>query len=327
MNNPNVFRLTSLPDTVGLAPYLIGYQPTDSLVALAQHDHQIVFALATPLPQGARFDTEAARIARLLVRKNTETVFLIGYGTAQPVEVAVDATTDALRQAGIPVMAAARVHDGRLWHLNCADRLCPASGVPFDAASTATAAQATVAGLVALPDRTAVAAGLQPTCDDERDATSAAVARAFIEVAHQLAAAAGGDRNAETELGRLAETLAAEAVSAAGSGERLSDQRAALLLVLLSMPRIWDTAARHVDHTDAQIRAWTDLTRRAEDLLVPGPALMLVLAALQAGNGVLADAAVHRVLDADPDDALARTLLQAIQLGIDPQVVSRILRH
>ncbi|MET8149120.1 DUF4192 domain-containing protein [Actinoplanes sp. NPDC049668] len=326
MHHSHVFRLTSLPETVALAPYLIGYQPQDSLVALAQHGRQVVFALATALPQHPEFDHEALRITRLLAREHADTVFLIGYGPALPVQVAVDRTTDALRHYGIPVLAAARVHDGMLWHLDCHDKLCPAAGIPFDPATTATAAQATVAGLVALPDRTAVAVSLDPATDGERDATSAAVPRAFADIAHQLAAAAGGDRAAETQLGRLAEQLVAEAVTAAGTAGRLTDPQAALLLVLLRVPRFWDAAVRHVDHEDAQIRAWTDLTRRADDLLVPGAALLLAVAALTAGNGVLADAAVRRALAADPGDEMAHTLLQAIQLGIDPPTVSRILR-
>ncbi|MEU4428861.1 DUF4192 domain-containing protein, partial [Actinoplanes sp. NPDC024001] len=180
-------------------PYLIGYQPHDSLVALAQHRQQIVFALATPLPRHSDFDGEARRIARLLARKHADTVFLIGYGPARPVQVAVDATTGALRHDGIPVTAAARVHDGTLWHLDCDDTLCPAAGVPFDPATTATAAQATVAGLVALPDRAAVADNLAPLTGTDREAMNTAVPPAFAEIAHLLAAAAAGAGDAQQQ--------------------------------------------------------------------------------------------------------------------------------
>jgi Tfp pilus assembly protein PilF len=70
---------------------------------------------------------------------------------------------------------------------------------------------------------------------------------------------------------------------------------------------------------------WADLVRRAEPEFATGPAIMLTLAALQAGDGALAAIAVQRALQADPSDRLANLLAQAVAEGIDPATVTKLL--
>jgi hypothetical protein len=56
--------------------------------------------------------------------------------------------------------------------------------------------------------------------------------------------------------------------------------------VLLALPAVWD-AARTTGGQEWQIRMYSDLVRQAKPEFVTGPAILLALCALWAGNGAL----------------------------------------
>jgi hypothetical protein len=116
----------------------------------------------------------------------------------------------------------------------------------------------------------------------------------------------------------VGQQLLTEALDTYRHGQVLDDHVAATLTVVLGMPAVRDAAIRLSTGDDWQIRLWTDLVRRAEPEFTPGPAVLLAVAALQAGNGILADCAVRRTLHGDPDNRLAQLVLQLVQTGIDP---------
>ena len=320
MSSLETFRVTSPAEIAALVPYLLGYQPKDGLAVLALRDHRVVFVAALPLPAAHDLDAAVAHLAAVVASKPVDSVQLIGYGDPDPITIAVDRITGALRLLGVAAADALRVADGRLWHLHCPDPRC-AAGVPFDPATTAAAAQATLAGLVAYADRRTLAAQLDPIAGADHDAMQASLAVASDHVASLVESSVTRDEDPRTRLWEIVDDLTAETISAYAGGGRLADDRVALLLVLLSIGQARDVAIRHVHGDDAQIRAWTDLTRRAGTTYAPGPAILLALAALQDGNGVLAELAVHRALDADPEDALAQILADAIRFGMEPETV------
>jgi len=94
---------------------------------------------------------------------------------------------------------------------------------------------------------------------------------------------------------------------------------------LLDVPGVRVFAARRTSGQPWQIQMWSDLLRRAEPPFTAASACLLTLAALQAGNGALADAAVRRALQTDPDDPLARLVAQAIARGIHPATITALL--
>src|SRR5207248_28578 len=100
-------------------------------------------------------------------------VVLVGYGLAERVEPTVAAARDALRAAGVPIRDALRVAGGRFWRLPGTDPLTdpvagPPEGVAFESATSPATAAAVYAGLVALPDREALAATLAPVTGPAR---------------------------------------------------------------------------------------------------------------------------------------------------------------
>ena len=171
------------------------------------------------------------------------------------------------------------------------------------------------AGLVALPDRDALAD--TPVTGPARDRMVAATAMA-CEFLVELLDAARADTTASGESGddpdaalhtplglalqKAARTYLSQAQDSYRAGQPVDDDHAAALTVLLELPSLRDFAARRTSDEAWQIEMWTDLVRRAEPPFTAGPATMLALSALQAGNGALASIAIDRALGADPDD-------------------------
>ncbi len=112
-----------------------------------------------------------------------------------------------------------------------------------------------------------------------------------------------------------------QAISAYRSGDQITghDEIAWLALTLTDL-RVRDDAWARMDpeYTDAHLRLWTDLVRRAEPSYTPAPASLLAFTAWQAGNGALANIAITRALEADPGYSLALLLRDALAAGLPP---------
>jgi hypothetical protein len=339
---PVTLRLAGPAETISIVPYLLGFHPTTSVAVLAlRNAHVLTVArldLPTDLADRDRYTEAARELTDHLAAVAADTAILIGYGPAQPVTLAVDLITAALAVSGIAVRDALRVTDQRWWHLRCTDpRCCPPHGTAFDPSTSVAATAATLAGLVALPSRDAVAAQLTPISGPARQAFTAATEAAVIRLLEVADRAAPESANGAGDSDAWMSTPAGQAMTIVGQqlltdvldtyrhGRVLDDRRAATLTVLLGMPAVRDAAIRLSTGDDWQIRMWTDLVRRAEPEFTPGPAVLLTLAALQAGNGILADCAVRRALDADPDNRLAQLVLQLVQTGIDPYSMTALI--
>ena len=162
-------RVHGTEDVLALIPFLLGFQPEASLVVVALDDagDGILTGARLDLPTTGEPTAPAHAaldqvIASLGTRRGS-TVVLAGYGAAEHVEPMVATARDALRAIGLPLREALRVADGRFWRLHDTDPASrPADGVPFGTATSPAAAAAVYAGLVALPDRAALAATLAP---------------------------------------------------------------------------------------------------------------------------------------------------------------------
>ncbi|GGN93897.1 hypothetical protein GCM10010112_82680 [Actinoplanes lobatus] len=316
MPEPVTLRLTEPADAAAIVPYLFGYHPNDAVAVLAMRDQQVVFIAAL------RLGEPADHLTRILADKHIATTLLVGYGAPGPVTATVDDLEHALTGIGITVIDVIHIHDGRLYHIGCPHHGHPANGIPYDPHTTAAAAHATYHGLTALPDRAALAAHLDPIGGAERDAMTAALTHAVTHL-NTLIRRQQPDI-ARSELDTLLHTLIGEAL-ATNADRGFPDDRAALLLHLLSVEQPRAIAARRVHGDDTHIQTWTALTRRADIHTASGPALLLAFAAIQAGRGALADIAATRARTADPGNQLAATLHQLIRAGAEPADIRRVL--
>jgi hypothetical protein len=337
INRPAI-RVSKPAELLALVPYLIGFHPVSSLVAVALAGSTIVVTARMDLPTGpaavSQLRTALDTLAATMAAKRATDALLVGYGSAAPVTLAIQAATAALHVVALPVREALRVAEGRFYSLTCTNPwCCPPDGTPFDPRTSIAAASATAAGLVALPGRDTLAASLNPVTGPARETMQEATIAAAESLIAVYEAAAPGvrepDTSPNTALGRdllhNGRRRLTQAQQQYQAGRPLGDHEAALLTLLLELPSVRDVAARATTGAPWQIQMWTDLTRRAQPDLSAAPATLLALAALQAGNGPLANIAIARALNVDPGYVLARLLAQAVAAGIDPATATALL--
>jgi Domain of unknown function (DUF4192) len=304
-------------DVAAAVPYLLGFHPTDSLVVIGLRDGGAAMVQRWDLDADA--EGLAAAMAQMIQPSGAQIALLAGFGPAESVRPVVRRLCRILT---IPVHAAVRVADGRCFCELC-DTCTPPGGIPYDVTSSRVAAQATVAGLTALPSRAALADLVAPPDGLAAAAMSAAVGRADGRL-HELldAARTPTDPVGATALHEQGILAVDDAFAAALGGRRLDDDQVAWLTLLLHSLPIRDHAWQLTDHEDWHLRLWTDLTRRADPALVAPCAALLGFAAWRAGDGPLASVALERALRCDPDYSLAGLLRDAMFSGVPGSVLA-----
>jgi hypothetical protein len=324
---PEVVRLGQLTDIVSAVPYLLGFHPAESLVAVALTGprQRLSFALRLDL-QPAEDDAEVARMCSVRMRRADATaVFLAIYTaaprgdrTALPRRALVDTIEDAL---SMPLCDAALVADGRVWSYRCDDvECCPPSGRILDRATSgalAVAAANALHGNVALPDRDAVVASVAPlggiTEISMRQALRRAITRAATEpTAHR----------------RVTRTLAAELVERYSRPPgRLSHDEAAQLVVGLRDVVLRDEMIGwSADHDDALLGLASDLVRHALPPLDAPACTLLAWVSYLRGDGLVAATALERALRSEPDYSLAQLLATALHGQVPPRELRRTMQ-
>ncbi|MGH3389518.1 MAG: DUF4192 domain-containing protein [Actinomadura sp.] len=320
---PMVIRTPA--DLVSAVPYLLGFHPEDSLVVIGSGGPHGTCALRIDLPPaGVAAEAIADRFAQMLRRNDFPHAMLVGYGSADRVTPLIDAARPALAECEVELHDALRVTGGRFWSYLCSDPdCCPVEGTPFDVATSIVAAQATFAGQVALAGRAELARTVAPlggiARESMREATGRAENRLFEVFRAESDAARVRSRMAEEGLPFLRELLA----RTGRGGRRPSDDEIAWLGVVLGYLRVRDEAWVRIDLTrpEAHIAFWRDVLCRVEEQYAAAPACLLAYAAFAAGNGGLANVALERAFDADPDYSMARLLHGLISTGAPPSSV------
>ncbi|MDL4815803.1 DUF4192 domain-containing protein [Actinomadura opuntiae] len=301
-------------DAIAAVPYLLGFHPSRSLVVIGYDGPQGTCAIRLDLPAPA---AAGERVAALLSGNRFRKVLLLGYGPADEVDDSVGVMSAALTAAGLAVLESVRIGDGRWWSLTCTDGCCPAEGTPYDISSSLIAAQATLAGHVALADRAELVRSVQPLEGPDRESMRRATERAerrFLRWAREPAPRFRS-RTTEEGLDHVPRVL-----SRSRAGIRPTDDDVAWLGFLLTDQRVRDEAWIRIDEDApaADIAFWRDVLRRVEPPYVPAPASLLAYAAYSAGDGGLANVALERALEADPAYSMAVLLRGVIDAGIPP---------
>ncbi|MER7459049.1 DUF4192 domain-containing protein [Micromonospora sp. NPDC126480] len=334
MTSTDIPRLSvrSPGDLIAAVPYLLGFHPADSVVVVAMRGKRVTFAarsdlsdLAGPVDAGrpaagAGGPVEPARhVAAVVARQLADRATVLGYGTASRVTPAVDAVCAALAEAGIPVLDALRVTDGRYWSYLCDEpECCPPDGRPYDARASEITAAAVFAGQVALPDRDALVAQVAPVEGTERTGLRLATERALRRRADLVDAAPAADLLGGRALRAASRAAIRVALRRYRRSERIDDDEVAWLSLLLTDLTVRDHAWERTDGRDADIALWTDVLRRAEPEFIAAPGALLAFAAWRAGHGALAAVALERVLTVHPDYSLALLLDDLLRRGVPP---------
>ena len=217
---PTVLRLTDPASILTSVPYLVGFEPKDSLVLLALHGPRKRVGLTlrvdlgdgTPAAGRAVAAEAAGHVMRELSGSHPAAAIAVVYADEPPAggdgtrvgsaarDALVDELTTRLGAAGVELLSVLRVAGGRWWaDAPCADvSCCPPAGreVPQPrtgvAPSSATLAAATFVaeGRAVLPDRAALEHLLDPDPKADHDAIRVAMGEAGAD--RGTSAATGG---------------------------------------------------------------------------------------------------------------------------------------
>ncbi|WP_051837948.1 DUF4192 domain-containing protein [Streptomyces sp. NRRL WC-3742] len=319
-------------DMAELLPYLLGFHPDDSIVAVGLqgpdlHQGGVIRADLpdSPAQWSAAADETAALLVALSERHGGPPVQVLLYlcqdstsPHAPPAAEGLRPLADDLRAAfarrGVAVKESLCVSDGRWWSFLCrGEGCCDPAGTPVRSgpAPGPAAAAATVAGLVPRGSRKAIVGALAPIGPPEAEAQRAALERALAGTVSREQGAALLDQ--------------AFAEFAAG-GRELDEERAARLLVALRDRLTRDRGveyARPAELAPAE-RLWRFLARRAvppyEDCAVP-PLTLLAWASWVAGDTATARVVLGHVLRLAPGYLLAELLYESLNDGLAPQAL------
>jgi Domain of unknown function (DUF4192) len=275
-------------------------------------------------PDAAAAEEIAAHAMAILARQRITMAIGVGYGPGALVTPVADALRAAAGRARVTLREVLRAEDDRYWSYLCGEpACCPAEGVPYDSMAHPAAAALATAGLAAYPDRESLARTLAPlkgaVAESMRCANERALTRVAVLIGEQRKSVQGGDLlRLVVEDGRRA---VSEAICTYRAGAQLAtDDQIAWLCVTLADLRVRDDAWARMDpeHHEAHRRLWTDVVRRACPQYVPAPAALLAFTAWQAGDGTLANIAIERALDSDPDYSMALLLGELLDAGVPP---------
>lgn len=178
-------RISDPGDLIETIPYLLGFHPVESLVVIGFTDpegagrpQRVQVTMRVDLPESPlEADTFHPLTESLLRAEATAAaVVLLTACTGDPrdsgaLQALAAAVSTTLRAAAIDVLDVLVASDERWWSLVCHQpTCCPPQGTPRAVGCSSSAAQATFAGLVALPDRDSLSATLAGLSPDDRAA-------------------------------------------------------------------------------------------------------------------------------------------------------------
>lgn len=325
-------RLRSPGELLDAVPYLLGFHPQESLVLIGLEGSLLVVTARLDLTDAAVpevLDDAVAAIHRGGATDLVAVVYASGPAAdsvaALPWAELADRVMETADDLGCVLIDALLVGDRRWWSYTCAETgCCPASGRPLPSGTSEFSAAATYAGLVALPDRAALEATLEPRPEAER----AALQHAISEWEHRSVQAILDGHSARHERSvKRALFAAARAADEPtwASRSALDDATVARFGVALSGHAIRDSVWMAVDDGRLDGRQlWRELAARLPSPYDAAPLFLFAWCSWRAGNGAIAGIAAERALASDPHYSAADLLLAALHRGVDPRRLPRL---
>ncbi|MFD7644862.1 DUF4192 domain-containing protein [Kitasatospora sp. NPDC059795] len=346
-------RLRGPADMAEMLPYLLGFFPDDSIVAVGLQgpalDQGGVIRIDIPADPES-WERTAEESARLLIelseqrdRRPAQVLLYLcrdpDEGTPGPeggqamlaeLRPLAAALVRAFQDEQVIVKEALCVSASHWWSFLCTGvDCCPPDGTPVRAAHQPSplAVAATFAGLAPRGSRKAIVAGLAPVgpplCEVQRRALEDA-GPPFIR---ELAGPDG--RHAAVE--RTDELLASAMAEFRSGARELDTRRTARILIGLQDKLGRDRAAEYVEPHElaAAQKLWRYLVQRCVDPfehLAAPPMTLLAWTSWLADDPATARVVLARALELDPGYTLAQLLYESLNAGIAPEALLRVVR-
>ena len=308
-----VFTAHDIPDLINTLPTLFGFTPEDSLIAIATYGprHRMGFRLRVDMPAAQHIGVAADQVVTHLAHQDAEGAIVIAVtgrtDVAELLVPQVERRLGAIRPV-VGVWA-----DGTRYWTTFED--CDPAGYPYQTSDHHLAVvQAVAAGQEILPNRTALAAKLEPESGQRRVWLNQAAAQVAQRVAAALATRQGLTV-AEVGMADLTPTL-----DAVHARRGLTDGQALHLAVWATTIPVRDElwALITPDSARDMVGVWSHVARCAPPWISPPSLCLAGFASWLSGDGALALIAAERALEIDPLYPLAGLLLRMLDAGMPP---------
>jgi Domain of unknown function (DUF4192) len=307
-------RLTAPSDVLAIVPYLLGFQPSESVVMLLIRRGRVALTVRVDLPAPGAAGHLAAEFGRLAEQHHARELILVGYGAdADSARKVLGVLAADLEPYGLGDVLYA---DGRRWwSLRCTAGCCPADGRPYDLSTHPIAATAVYAGLHARANRPALAAEAAGPLAKDHDR----LRRLAAAVAAETAALDLRERQ------ELLTSLVREVIEE--EPDDLTDRTCVQLAVLTRDPPVRDVASAMItmQQAEAHRRLWSRVVRRTLDPYQAAPLCLLGLAAWVGGDGALLNCCIDRIEAIDPRYPLGRLLTRISKAALPPSLWDDLL--
>jgi hypothetical protein len=318
---PSVSKVRGPADVAVMVPYLLGFQPIESLVLVALEGPRKRFGpvLRVDLVDDPCLQAEQAALVVGVMTTNEVALVLVAAfsddaGRADPL---VRLVLDGLAQHGVGLEDAFRADGRRWWSYVCHDAsCCSPDGVPYDAATSRVAAEAVLSGLSFVPDRESLRARFAR--DDPGTRTQVECSVASLR------------RDPSTHPRAASAHLESRVASVLGAPSALTPAETAWLALAVQSPAGQECALRLIDRANAEdhFEMWRIVMCRVADELLPPVGCLTAFSAWLDGRGVLASHAVDQVLEVAPGHPFARVIADLLAEAVNPRTWSdQLLRR
>jgi Domain of unknown function (DUF4192) len=309
---PTVLRIREPGDILGVIPYLLGFHPTESLVASFVSDRRVAVTARIDLAATADIEALVDQLEMVGERVGTRSVVLVGYSADDGIRELMRDLAGLIPLDLVDVLA---VSGQRWWSVCCDGECCPAEGQPYDVASHPLAAEAVVAGISATATREEIVALTAGPVPEDRDRL------------HRLTEACVG-RLAGTSVRRRRRRIkqvVGRALDAGGPTEGQAIEIAVLAEDLTARDEAWALMSRQ--RADDHVALWRRVVSVAVWPFEAAPLGMLAMAGWVSGNGALLNCCIDRLEEVAPDYSLLDLCRDISDRAIPPSTFDALARE
>lgn len=320
-DSPAYFVAHDVSDLINAVPTLFGFQPEESLVAIATHGprRRFGFRMRMDLPDADLAPEAAELVVRHLRNQRAEGAIVIALTERQDDALAVlDAIHGELDDCDdIELVVRARADGEQYW----TDELDgDGVAVAYDRSPHhLSVVKAVAAGQQILPDRQALVDRFSAVTGERRRWFEHAAASMTDDVAVQIAHARPG------QLGAIGMGVIGPILDRGLAQKPVSDGELLRVAVWASCTPVRDAVWARIDRENAtgHLQVLTQVSQRVVAPYEPAVLSLAAFAAWLTGDGAQALIAVERALEADPCYSMARLILRTLENGISPTTWQR----
>ena len=320
MTTHTTTQLTTPHDLLAAVPFMVGYHPKNSLVAMALREEKVVMAMRVDFPSQDLMAMTSTTIATHLLREEATEAIIVGYIPAGVGAIDPLATVrEVITAQGLLVKECIEVHGDRFRSTLCADiGCCPPEGSPIPAISDSRVTAEQVAAGNPLPyldlDEMKRSIAALPV-----DKELAKAIRKISEIDYELEDVTPSQREGARAINELALDF---------SEVGFSQNKALIALVLV---RLLDLQVRDyamglaTESTSERLwDMWRWLLRIAPRGYVAPVAVIFAAMSYERGDGALAQRALDRAFEDSPKYQMAKLLRRTFAAGWPPSAFTQM---